>query len=193
MLAEALIPAERAAALAREGRLKITVLVADEALFAERLAVLTRLSQRIDDGWHVVGEAPARLASAVTEPPQVILPALPNAPGGSPPVLVASHGLDGQVRLTTESNRRDPELVRRVVSVQLLGVEARPRTLVSVLKELSELTPGVGDVVFIEAMDVPLPADPVLDPEAVLWWGQPPEGWVSHVRVPVVVETIERE
>lgn len=58
------------------------------------------------------------------------------------------------------------------------------------LSKLKDTLEGVGGEVVFEAADEPLPemGAPALSPQAILWWGQRPEGWARWGRIPVVVD-----
>ena len=185
------VDAVRAAELASEGRLVIRVKSEETSLVRnpERVALRLRKAPLTDRlGWNVEGEAPAALASAVATPFPQDAPLRLREPA---PIVIAGDLPERyrDVELPKLYGPPEPELAEviaqgpTVYSVQLRLEPVNLSKLKDTLRDIG------GEVVFEEA-DAPLPetGEPALSPQAILWWGQRPEGWAKWGRVPVVVD-----
>lgn len=177
--------AARAAALAAEGRLLVTVHVADAEGWVQKLDVLADRTHRSSGNWRFAGPASKQLASELRATrfryPELV-PGMPTAPVG--PLLASATEPSGVVRVVPVERVTQP-VGPRVVDVRLIDLRAQPETLISVLSELASSLDGR---VEFEATDMTIPTEPVLDPSAVLWWGGSSADWAKRVHVPVVVE-----
>jgi hypothetical protein len=181
--------AARAAALAAEGRLLITVHVDDAegrgGGWDEKLDALADRTHRSSGNWRFAGPASKQLASELRATrfryPELV-PGMPTAPIG--PLLASATEPSGMVRVIPAERVTRP-VGPRVVDVRLIDLRAQPETLISVLSELALSLDGR---VEFEATDMTVPTEPVLDPSAVLWWGGSSADWARRVNVPVVVE-----
>lgn len=174
------VDADRAAALAWEGRVAIRVRTADAARTLERLAALSGDRGLRSPAWRLSGsvgaeaEAAVRVALGPVERPRVMDPA-----------VLASDAADG-VRSVFEA----PPARAEERPVLLADARAEASALASLLAALSQ--DGRQRAVF-EALPTAHGLAPPTDASVVLWWTEPAERWgQARVWVPVVIEAVER-
>lgn len=175
-----------AAELARERKLVVRV-VSREASTAPR-RVCDRVRKELN--------SPAiKLASAVPPELTVALEVRPlDAPRPAPvtpeaPVFAA---IDGASIYVGPPAPREVPIIEETEPQPLYVVQARLDAATMSQLRTSLERAGRDEVVFEERYE-PLPlasgGAPVLTPQAVLWWSNPPAGWTSWGEVPVIIET----
>lgn len=178
------IDAERAIALAREGRLVIRLKAPDPVVLADPERIAARIRSRQSPAWRLGEQAPAQLASLLNaatpapyRPPQPAAPQPITFAGGY--VSDLPEGFYGPPRPPVEGFRP----VRSAVYLVQTRLDA------AALDSLRDALAPYGEPVFEEAAE-PLPIDnsAALTPNAVVWWSQPPAGWTWWASVPVVID-----
>ena len=187
--AEALTP-ERAIAMARQGRLVISVRLPSAGAGAmKRVEGIARAAGR-EGGWRpmAMDQLPPAYAGLLT--PSI---AVPN--GGTParpglPTLAGDGSLGGGGTASDPRPTVRPVGPVRGVVLAVYSVEIAPRgaTLAGLLDALS---PGRPEGAVLRVMEAPMLPPLAATPEDVLWWQNPPASWGQRVRVPVVVEGLE--
>ncbi len=173
--------AERAAELLAEGRLLVRVRAADAALATERVERLAHGSQGTR-AWRLLSDSPDSVRLAVADALRGPVEPFPLfGPDGvafervdrSTPHLAASRGA-------------------QLAPLVLYLAETRTdRASLAVL--LSTLSAGDRQQAVFEELPEPLDTPPVVTPEAVLWWAQPPSAWTPRAHVPIVIEHLGRD
>lgn len=183
--APAPLTAAQALAMAREGRLVVTV---RSARLGETLRHLEGLSRTAaaDVRWRAydLELLPSELATLST--PRSIEPAaVPDGPAA--PLFfagtssTASTGFVGPVPAEVP-----PRLV--VKSVHVIRMAADATRLTDLVRDLNITRDQVAEFHLLPA---PIEHGPSLEPESVLWWSGSSESWTPRIMVPIVVETIE--
>jgi len=172
--------AERAAELLAEGRLLIRVRAADALAATERVERLAHGSQGAR-AWRLFSDSPDSVRLAVADALRgPVAPAPLFGPDG-----VAFERVDRSTpHLAAARGAQPPPLV-------LYLAETRTdRASLAVL--LASLSAGDRQQAVFEELPEPIHTPPVVTPEAVLWWAQPPSAWTPRAHVPIVVEHVGR-
>lgn len=186
--AEAGMTADRALALAREGRLAIRVVSTHPSLAIHQLD--RRLGRRAGGGsWRLAGDVPAPIVAAVANPgPPVVLASAAARQGE--PMFFTSAREPVRVSLPTPTS---PPVTPALVPQPEIAPESRMAE-VRLDAEVLEAVRGAigraagGDAVF-EELPTPVPDEALpVSPAAVFWWTRPASEWTAWARVPVVVE-----
>ncbi len=177
-----------AAELARERKLVIRV-VSQEASHSPRRACDRIRKECNGNAW--------KLASQVSPELTVALDAKPFEVQRSSPVSIepetpAFAGSDAGTPIVGPPVPRDIPVIEETEPQPVYLVQARlDAATMTQLKTTLEKA-GHGDEVVFEERYEQLPLTPggapVLTPQAVLWWTNPPAGWTSWGEVPVVIE-----
>lgn len=172
--------AERAAELLAEGRLLIRVRAADPESATERVERLAHGSQGAR-AWRLLSDSPESVRLAVAD-------AL-RGPVDPTPLF----GPDGVAFERVDRSAPHLAAARGAQSPPLVLYLAETRTdRVSLAVLLATLSAGDRQQAVFEELPEPIHTPPVVTPEAVLWWAQPPSAWTPRAHVPIVVEHVGR-
>ena len=173
--------AERAAELLAEGRLLIRVRAADALAATERVERLAHGSQGAR-AWRLHSDSPDSVRLALAD-------AL-RGPVAPPPLF-------GPDQVAFERvDRSAPHLAAARVGqpAPLVLYLAETRTdRASLAALLAALSSGDRQRAVFEELPEPIRTPPVVTPEAVLWWAEPPSAWTPRAHVPIVVEHVGRD
>lgn len=173
--------AERAAELLAEGRLLIRVRAADALAATERVERLAHGSQGAR-AWRLFSDSPDNVRLAVAD-------AL-RGPVAPAPLF----GPDGVAFERVERSAPHLAAARGAQPPPLVLYLAETRTdRVSLAVLLASLSAGDRQQAVFEELPAPLQTPPVVTPQAVLWWAEPPSAWMPRAHVPIVVEHVGRD
>jgi hypothetical protein len=178
----------RMLALARQGRLVMRVQSRDLKNLAEIAAIEN--NAKIERSWHLSSSVPDQVVAMIV--PKAT-PTAGSTPERTGPTMASAK--DRTAALVTPligpgagmtwalSASTDP--ASRVRAKFLVDMPNNEKTLNQIKVLFADrLKAGV----VFEELDEPLNLPKVEDPETLLWWTLPPQQWVEHVTVPVVVE-----
>lgn len=172
----------RAAALAREGRLVITIHTTDSRGAIKRLDTLAKAGAR--EGWKAVAldAVPTQLAALMTPSSSHVIP------GGTllPDRAIASD----KPANTTGTPQQLPDLRNAVRGIYTADVNPGERWLSGLIRTVTDALP---ESAILELREGPYiaPAESALEPDSVLWWNAPPARWAKKTTVPIVVEGLQ--
>lgn len=175
-----------AAELARERKLVVRVVSREAALAPRR--VCDRVRKELNSpAIKLAAEVPPELTVALDVRP-LDVPRLSPAAAPEPPAFA---GLEGVTPFIGPPAPREAMVIEETEPQPLYVVQARLDAATMTQLRTSLERAGRDEVVFEERYE-PLPLSsggaPVLTPQAVLWWSNPPAGWTSWGEVPVVIE-----
>jgi len=172
------MPIERAVDLARQGRLALRV----QSLDVSRSAARVRsLADAPAFAWRIDGRASATLAFLLDATPG--RPSL-DRPAPQSPALAGEDGVTppgwspDEFRGPVAASEGDPGVVI------VVSLPCEPGALAAMQRAL---VPGSESAAFVELEEAIPDAGDVLEPEAMLWWGQPPSRWAAWRRVPIII------
>jgi hypothetical protein len=175
-----------AAELARERKLVVRVVSREAALAPRR--VCDRVRKELNSpAIKLAAEVPPELTVALDVRP-LDVPRLSPAAVPEPPAFA---GLESVTPFIGPPAPREAIVIEETEPQPLYVVQARLDAATMTQLRTSLERAGRDEVVFEERYE-PLPLSPggapVLTPQAVLWWSNPPAGWTSWGEVPVVIE-----
>lgn len=180
------LTASAALALARDGRLVITVHSGRVADTLRQLEGLSR-SAAADVRWRAfeVGRLPVELASLST--PRTLAPADAGGRLESKPAVFASESSASTMVGPMPAAVADaPRPVVKAVHVVRMGADVT--RLGDLLKDLNITRDQVAE---FHVLPAPIAHGPSIEPESVLWWSAGGESWTPRIVVPIIIETIE--
>lgn len=171
-----------AAVLARDRRLVIRVCTKDPGLLVRPERVADRVRRAASPSWRMAGEAPVAVASTLSRPAPVDAPEIP----AESPIVMAGSGPAPEPIVWGPPTPSLADLAQTARPVYVVEARLDADSIDSLRRTLS----GIPATVVLEPADEPLAIDdsPVVNPAAVLWWGQPTSAWTAWGRVPVVVD-----
>ena len=200
-VADVPLTVEQAAALARQGRLAISVRAPrDVASTLKNVDAIARNAGR-DATWRGVGidQVPTELAFLST--PTMIVPGASSpAHPDAPAIAVAS--AEGSSPTPTPSAKTAPAhladarhaVVKAIYTVDIDPTDAAITRLVESLKSASSLTQGTlapGAEIVLRKLETPVERPVSFEPEDILWWANQPSAWAKLSTIPIVIETLE--
>lgn len=191
------LTAAEALALAREGRLVVTVRTTKLEGTLKQLESMSRASASTDMRWRSqdLSNLPSELAMlAVPLPDPALDPRPPMDPtfvGPERPPAMASDGAGSPGVLLPQTRPEglafEPAHVR-VRAIRTVRMNAEVQRLEDLLSDLNVSKDAVAK---FRALPTPIEDRPSLDPESVLWWVSGSDGWTRKLTLPIVVETVE--
>jgi hypothetical protein len=178
----------RAAQLASEGRLAITVRA---TLAGPALKRLESLARARDTGWHTIAlDAPAQYAGLLT--PQIDAAPVKPTPNSPNPIDVAGTQNHPTPAAPSSGSTASTLPPARPVVKAIYTIEVTPgeQPFESLLRSISDALPD-GAKITLRMLPQPIATPIAIDPDSVLWWTSPTSKWSRHARVPVVVEGLE--
>jgi hypothetical protein len=179
------ITEDRAAELAREGRLVITIHTGLAQATMKRLDTLARAGSR--EGWRTISldKLPAEYAALTTPSSTFTIPGTLR-PDPSGPVVASGTPVAGPAA------PHQPAHQIRIVVKRIYTAEVNPgdRWLGGLIHTVADALP---DGAVLELREAPAIAStgPAVDPDSVLWWSAPPAKWARKTTIPIVVEGLE--
>ncbi len=181
--------ASEALKLLDQGRLIVCVQSTKPAQTTRILARAVSATSSASQAWTLQADVPQAMLASVDA---LLTPDTPQAPE---PMLMADSIATRQYR------KPDPASAKRT--------HTRPDKPTSTLKALyladtrhdaaalaslrASLSLGDGQRADFQVLDTPLPIEPVITEQTILWWSKPPSQWHRRVHVPIVVEAVNND
>lgn len=193
--AEQPITPEQAVALAREGRLVISVRAPrDAATTLKRVEMLARSGSR-DAAWRNLTLDGLPTEFALLAAPSMPAPPAPAADPARPDIGIAAADAT-KPHDPAPTVQPAPVLLRPVVkAIYTIELDPRERNITDLLESLRDSSRGSlvqgGTEIVLRRLDQPLERTISLAPEDILWWANQPSAWTRRATVPIVIETLE--
>lgn len=196
--AEQPITPEQAVALAREGRLVISVRAPrDAASTLKRVETLARSGSR-DASWRTLALDGLPTEFALLTAPSMPAPPTHTTPAADPtrPEIGIAAADPAKPHDSVPAVQTPPTPLRPVVkAIYTIELDPRERSITDLLESLRDSSRGSlvqsGTEVVLRKLDQPLERTISLAPEDILWWANQPSAWTRRATVPVVIETLE--
>ena len=175
----------RAAMLASEGRLAITLSTSIAAPAIKRLDALTHAR---DTGWRTIAleSVPTQYAALLTPTADTRpAPTRPDTP--DPATIVGDHGTPAPIVAPTPTLPPLHAVVKALYTVDLAPGE---KSLAALVRSITESLPE-GVTLSLRELPQSIAAPVAVDPDSVLWWNSPVGKWSRRASVPIVVEGLE--
>jgi hypothetical protein len=171
----------RAAELAREGRLTVTVHTKTSQAAVKKLDALAKAGGR--EGWQSIGlsSVPTEFAMLLTPSQEPLSPIVINRP-----TILASEGPAHAPDKVVIIERPTPT-VRAIYTVD---VNPGEKGMSGLVRALTDALPE-GATIELRETARRAAAPLSLDADSVLWWNAGPSNWARRLTVPVVVEGLE--
>ncbi len=180
-----------AAELAREGKLVIRVVSSQAGRTPATVADHLK-KECAGPGWKLASEVPPAVAVAVAPEPVDWVRVVASQPKVEPEVMAsADHDAATGPIMGPPAPQVEPQQIEmeQIPSVYMLQARLDAATMAAVRTSLQKA--GRADEVVFEERYESLPLDqssPILNPNAMVWWTNPPSGWTRWGEVPVVID-----
>jgi hypothetical protein len=177
----------RAAHLASEGRLAITLRVSIAAPTLRRLDALARAR---DNGWRAVAveSVPTQYAALLT-PATEDAPAKPTPNAPAPTTIAGDNAASPAIGVApAASSATLPRLHPVVKGMYTVDLAPGDKAFASLIRSIADALPA-GVKLSLRELPRPISAPVAVDPESVLWWSA--GAWSRKAALPIVVEGLE--